>query len=165
MSNLGAFYGTGKFGRVFPTRLKTQTDVITGLMQVLLERNVKYGAVLYGIGSLRKVTYQVLDANPDDPLGASYGDPIELPGPVELISAHGSIFQSDGQTALHLHANFSDKTGNAFGGHVVTGGNPVLATFEAVIAEIEDVDIIRQMDEEAGRSLYTPQGLFASVVE
>lgn len=41
----------------------------------------------------------------------------------------------------------------------------MLATFEAVIAEIDDVAIIRQMDEEAGRSLYTPQGAFAAVTD
>jgi len=95
----------------------------------------------------------------------TYGDPIELPGPIELISAHGSIFQSDGKTALHLHGNFSDSSGKAFGGHVVAGGNPVLATLEAVIAEIEDVELIRQPDPETGRSLYTPQGFFAALPE
>jgi len=162
MANLGAFYGKGKFGRVFPVRLKTNTDVITGLLKVCLDSDIKYGAVLYAIGSLRKLTYQVLDVNPKDPLGASYGAPIQVPGPIELISAHGSIFQSDGKTALHLHGTFSDKTGNAFGGHVVAGGNPVLATLEAVIGEIDGVEILRQPDAEAGRSLYTPQGFFVA---
>ena len=42
-------------------------------------------------------------------------------------------------------------------GHVVTGANPILATLDAMIAEVADVKLIRRMEPEAGLSLFTPE--------
>jgi predicted DNA-binding protein with PD1-like motif len=75
---------------------------------------------------------------------------------------HGIIFQSeDGQTLLHLHGTFSDQKGVVFGGHIVAGGNPILATLDSVIAEIPDVKMVRQLDDDVGMGLFTPKPSFA----
>jgi hypothetical protein len=39
----------------------------------------------------------------------------------------------------------------------------VLATLDAVIAEVTDAEIIRQMDEDVGMPVVTPQGFFAKM--
>jgi len=76
---------------------------------------------------------------------------------------HGIIFQSDeGETLLHLHGTFSDKEGAVFGGHMTAGGNPVLATLDAVIAEIPDVKMVRQLDDDIGMGVNTPGSSFAA---
>jgi len=163
MAELGAHYAVGKAGKFVPARLTTHTDITNGLKAVCEENGIKYGAVAFGIGSIRKLTYQVLAPKPETKLGAGYTDPQELPGPIEVVSMHGIIFQSeDGQTLLHLHGTFSDKEGKVFGGHIVAGGNPVLATLDAVIIET-DAATIRKMDEDVGMGLGTPQGKFARV--
>jgi predicted DNA-binding protein with PD1-like motif len=163
MGEIGAHYAVGKAGKFIPARLRTNTDITGGLKAVCDENGIKYGAVLFGIGSIRKLTYQVLAPKPGTKLGAGYTDPQELPGPIEVVSMHGIIFQSgDGQTLLHLHGTFSDKEGKVFGGHIVAGGNPVLATLDAVIVET-DAATVRQMDEDIGMPVGIPQGHFAKV--
>ena len=162
MSEKGALYGVGTFGKIIPIRLKTHTDVTNGLKSLCEENGIKQGAVLFGIGSLRKLTYQVLAPKPEVKMGAGYTDPQELPGPIEIVDMHGIIFQSeDGQTLLHLHGTFSDKDGAVFGGHMTAGGNPVLATLDAVIAEIPDVKMVRQLDDDIGMGVNTPGNSFA----
>jgi len=157
MAKLGAHYDVGKFGRVFPARLTTHTDITNGLRAICEKEGIKTGAVLFGIGSIRKLTYQVLAPKPETKLGAGYTEPQVLPGPIEVVSMHGTIWQGEkGELLLHLHGNFSDQKGVCFGGHIVAGGNPVLATLDAVIAEIKDVQMVRKMDEDVGMGLLTP---------
>ena len=162
MGETGAHYALGKAGKLIPVRLRTHTDITNGLKAVCEENGIKYGAVLFGIGSVRQLCYQVLAPKPETKLGAGYTDPQTLPGPIEVVSMHGIIFQSDdGQTLLHLHGTFSDKEGAVFGGHIVAGQNPVLATLDAYIVENVGGETIRQMDEDIGMGVGIPQGHFA----
>ncbi len=162
MGETGAHYALGKAGKLIPVRLRTHTDITNGLKAVCEENGIKYGAVIFGIGSVRQLCYQVLAPKPETKLGAGYTDPQTLPGPIEVVSMHGIIFQSDdGQTLLHLHGTFSDKEGAVFGGHIVAGQNPVLATLDAYIVENVGGETIRQMDEDIGMGVGIPQGHFA----
>ena len=160
MADVGAFHASGRFGKVVPVRLRTGTDVMGGLKQVCETNGVKHGALLAGIGSLRKMTYQVLTSKPEAKLGAGYTEPQVVPGPVEIVSLQGVIFQSEeGETLFHVHGTFSDKDGKVYAGHVVAGENPVLATLDGLIAEVVDVRLVRRMDAEVGLGLYTPEQL------
>ena len=162
MGETGAHYALGKAGKLIPVRLRTHTDITNGLKAVCEENGIKYGAVLFGIGSVRQLCYQVLAPKPETKLGAGYTDPQTIPGPIEVVTMHGIIFQSDdGQTLLHLHGTFSDKEGAVFGGHIVAGQNPVLATLDAYIVESVGGETIRQMDEDIGMGVGIPQGHFA----
>jgi predicted DNA-binding protein with PD1-like motif len=164
MGETGAHYAIGKAGKLIAARLTTHTDITNGLKAVCEENGIKYGAVLFGIGSVRKLTYQVAVPKPETKSGAGYNDPQELPGPIEVVSMHGIVFQSDdGQTLLHLHGTFSDKEGAVFGGHITAGGNPVLNTLDAYIVENVGAETIRQMDEDIGMAVGIPQGHFAKV--
>jgi predicted DNA-binding protein with PD1-like motif len=158
MTGVGAFHASGRLGRLVPMRLRTNTDLVEGIKQVCQAHGIKYGALLVGIGSVRKLTYQVLTPKPETRLGAGYTEPEVIPGPVEIVGLQGVLFQSEkGETLLHLHGTFSDKTGKVYGGHVVEGANPVLATLDAIIAEVTDAKMIRRMDDEVGMGLYTPE--------
>jgi predicted DNA-binding protein with PD1-like motif len=158
MTGIGAFHASGKLGRLVPVRLRTNTDLTDGIKQVCEEHGIKYGALLVGIGSVRKLTYQVLTPKPETKVGAGYTEPEVIPGPVEVVGLQGVIFQSEkGEALLHLHGTFSDKNGKVYAGHVVAGANPVLATLDAVIAEVTDAKMIRRTDDEVGLGLYTPE--------
>ena len=156
----GVYYASGKAGRLVPVRLKTGTDVANGIKGVCEDLGIKYGAVLVGIGSVRQLSYCVLTPKPDTKVGAGYTDPEVVPGPVEIVGLSGVIFQSEqGETLLHLHGTFSDKTGRVYAGHVVAGANPVLATLDALVGEVTEARMIRRMDEEVGMGLYTPEAV------
>ena len=159
MGETGAHYAIGKAGKLIAARLTTHTDITNGLKAVCEENGIKYGAVLFGIGSVRKLTYQVAVPKPETKSGAGYNNPQELPGPIEVVSMHGIVFQSDdGQTLLHLHGTFCDKDGAVFGGHIVPGENPVLATLDASSAAVVDAKTIRPMDEDVGMAVGIPLG-------
>ena len=158
MADPGAFFASGRFGRVIPVRLRPGTDVMDGLRRVCEEEGIKHGAVLGGIGSLRQLSYQVLTPKPETKLGAGYTEPQVVPGPVEIVSLQGVIFQSEeGETLLHVHGTFSDQFGKVFAGHVVTGANPILATLDGMVAEVTDVRLVRRMEPEVGLGLCTPE--------
>ncbi len=163
MTELGAFYASGKCGRFVPVRLKTHTDIITGLKAVCQETGIKYGAVS-GIGNMRQLTYQLLIPDSKAKHGVKLTEPQVIPGPLELLGLKGAIYQSEGgETLLHLHGLFSDKEGKLLGGHLTEGGNPVLGTLDAFIIELDDAQIVSQFDEDIGLSIFTPIGAFAKV--
>jgi predicted DNA-binding protein with PD1-like motif len=163
MGEPGVFHAAGKFGKIVPLRVKTGTDITSGIRAACEAHGILGGTILGGIGSLRKMTYQVLTPKPETKMGAGYTDPQVIPGPVEVVSLQGVIFRSEaGELLLHIHGTFSDRDGKVYAGHVVPGENPVLATLDAVIAEIADVNLMRRHDAEVGLGLFTPE---AGVVE
>lgn len=160
MSEMGAFYASGNCGRFIPVRLKTHTDIAGGLKAVCRENGVKYGAI-YGIGNVRQFSYQLLVPDSKAKHGVRLIEPRVLPGPLELLSLKGNVFQSEkGETLIHLHGIFSDQEGKLFGGHLAESGNPVLGTLDAFIVELADAEVVREMDEDIGLGLFTPIGSF-----
>ena len=160
MEEIRVVHACGDFGKIIPVRLKTHTDLMNGLKKVCEDNGIKQGIVLTGIGSVRKLTYQVLTPNDKVKLGAAYTDPTTMPGPIEILSLQGEIFQTEeGEMVLHLHGTFSDKDGKVYAGHLVPGGNPVLATLEATIAEVTGVNLIRRHDDDVDMNLITPEKL------
>ena len=159
MAEMRITHVAGKFGRMIPVRVRPGTDVMEGLRKACQDNGVKYGAVLFGIGSIRQLSYQVLVPKEDSVWKAGYTDPEVLPGPIEIVGIRGVIFQSeDGkETLLHIHGTFSDQKGKVFGGHMVMGQNPVLATCDAVIAELAGAKLIRRFDPELAMGAFNPE--------
>ena len=163
MTELGAYYASGKCGRFVPVRLKTHTDITHGLRAVCEENGIKYGAI-DGIGNVRQLNYQLLIPDAKAKHGVRLDKPQVLPGPLELLNLKGIVYQSEkGETMIHLHGIFSDNQGRILGGHLAEGGNPILGTLNAFILELADAEMITQMDEDVGIGLCTPIGAFAKV--
>jgi len=160
MTELGAYYASGKCGRFVPVRLKTHTDITHGLRAVCEENGIKYGAI-DGIGNVRQLNYQLLIPDAKAKHGVRLDKPQVLPGPLELLNLKGIVYQSEkGETMIHLHGIFSDNQGRILGGHLAEGGNPILGTLNAFILELADAEMITQMDEDVGIGLCTPIGAF-----
>ena len=158
MAEIRTQHVCGKYGRIVPLRLLPGTDLMNGIKKVCEDNGVRYGNLISAIGSLRQVTFQVLVPNEKTKMGAAYTEPSTIPGPIEILGIQGIIFETDtGETVLHLHGTFCDKDGKTFGGHIVPGENPILATLDAIIGEIADVKLMRRDNEEVGLPLFSPE--------
>ena len=86
-----------------------------------------------------------------------YGRVLALDEPIELTGAGGVICSdTDGSINLHVHISMSDKTGKAFGGHLVNG-TKVLMTTDVVLGEIGGVNMLRKFDPEMEVYLMSPE--------
>ncbi|MCI8573747.1 MAG: DNA-binding protein [Oscillibacter sp.] len=146
----------GTLKKVHAIRLEPGEDVMQSLQTFCEEHHIGNGAILTGVGSLRGCSYFDPTEIPDRPGYYGYGDPIELPCPIELIAMNGIICtEADGKPSLHIHAAFADENGKEFGGHLNVG-NLVLATVELVIGEFEGIRMSRGIDPDRGVPVFTP---------
>jgi predicted DNA-binding protein with PD1-like motif len=158
MTELRTKHVCGELGRVIPLRLLPGTDLMNGLKKVCEDNNIRHGTILSAIGTLRQLTIQIFVPKPKAKLGAGYDPPQTIPGPAEIMGIQGVIFETEtGEVALHLHGVFCDKEGKTLGGHIVPGGNPILATLDAVIGEVSGVRMMRRYDEETDLNLFSPE--------
>lgn len=149
----------GRLGRVVVLRLKPGTDVLLGLQAACEQAGITNGVIVSAIGSLAEVRFCDPIEIAEKRAKYGYGDPLQLEGPIELLSASGIICHDDsGATNLHVHVDLADQNGKAYGGHLVEGTR-VLLTLDAVIGEIDGVDMCRKMDPELEVPLLSPQKL------
>lgn len=149
----------GRLGRVVVLRLKPGTDVLLGLQTACEEAGINNGVIISAIGSLAHVRFCDPIEIAEKRARYGYGAPLQLEGPIELLSASGIICHDDsGATNLHVHVDLADQDGKAYGGHLVEG-TKVLLTLDAVIGEVEGVDMRRKMDPELEVPLLSPQQL------
>jgi len=158
MSELRMKQACGRIGKALVVRLLPHTDLMDGLKKACEDNGIKGGAVLTAIGTVRQLTIQILVPNEKAKVGAAYCDPVVIPGPIEILALQGVIFETEtGEIALHLHGTFCDKDGKTLGGHLVPGGNPILATLDAVIGEVADARMMRRPDDETGLNMLSPE--------
>jgi hypothetical protein len=94
----------------------------------------------------------------DNKVGAGYSDPRAIEGPLELLSAQGTIgLEEGGAVAIHLHGAVSDKEGRVHGGHLVKGGNPVLITGEVAVTQVEGIRIAKGYDPGVEMNIFIPR--------
>lgn len=150
----------GKWGKTIPARLLPGTDLMNGIKKVCIDNKIKHGSIVTAIGSLQELTIQVLVPNKDTKLKVAYNEPQVIPGPIEVLGIQGVILETEkGEMFLHFHGTFCDKNGKVYGGHVVQGKNPILATLDAVIAEVTDARMLLRHDEETNLNLFSPEKL------
>jgi predicted DNA-binding protein with PD1-like motif len=148
----------GTSSRVIAARLRPGTDLIGGIAAVCRAHNIQQGYIGCIIGSLRKVEYMLPIPDASTPSGIRYSDPIQVGGPIELISGQGVICRSpEGELMIHFHANFCDPDGKSLAGHFAAGGSPILVTAEMIITEISGVRMMRRPDPEVGLMMLSPE--------
>jgi hypothetical protein len=109
------------------------------------------------VGSLAQATYFSVLPAPDTPCGLVYTDPVTVPGPLEIMSAQGTVGQDEaGNVTVHLHAAVMDGAGRGYGGHLAAVGNIVAATVEVFLLETEGVTLRRRYDSKTGFTLFSP---------
>ena len=157
MKNVEWEMAQGGMGRVLVVRLKPGTDVLLGLQAACEEAGIKNGVIVSALGSLSRVSICNPTEQPGTKMGYGYGMPQILHGPWELLSASGVIcHEENGELNLHVHISLSDPNGNAFGGHL-TEGTKVLITVDAVIAELDGIQMERKYDDSVGFTILSPR--------
>lgn len=147
----------GEIKRIVAARMSPGEDVMQGLERICAEHDIKNGIILSAIGSLAMARFYNPVPLMDKKAGYGYSDPIEMHGPVELISMDGMICHDDkGDVMLHMHYALSGPHGSAHGGHLIEG-NKVLLTLDVVIGEIDGVDMGRRYDADLELMIFAPE--------
>jgi len=143
-----------KFGKIIPAPLPTNEDLISNIKKVCKDNGIRYGAILSTIGSLRQLTIEVVVRSKKSRTGQDFGPPQVIPGPLQVLSLIGIIFETDkGEMDAHIHGTFVNIEGKIYGGHLIEGGCPVSTRLVTVIGEIADVSLIERLDPESGHLL------------
>ncbi len=153
--NMTAIWEKAGSNNILFARLPPGADIIEALEGVLKEAGIRAGAIVSCIGSLRSAAFHIaVPAN--NPIGASYSEPIRVDGPLELLGGQGTVGPDEnGDIFIHLHAVFSDGKGILRGGHLVRGANPVLITCEITMAYLEGMHIKRRYDPEVDMPVFS----------
>jgi hypothetical protein len=148
----------GKLSRVASIRVLPGSDIIESIEEACLSLGIQSGCISSCIGSLRKAAFFVLRPM-DNKMGAGYSSPVTLNGPLEILSAQGTIGRDEkGNPSVHLHGAVSDQEGRVHGGHFLKGKNAVLVTCEIMINAIDETQWLRIHDPELDMDVFSPSG-------
>lgn len=121
--------------KIHAFRLTEGMDLKKSIEQYVIDKNIKSGVVLSGVGCL----YQVC-------LRAAGGKKVEMFNKdYEIVSITGTL-SIDG---CHLHLSASDVNYNTIGGHL-KDDCLVGTTAEIVLAEFDNINFSREFDENTG---------------
>jgi len=128
----------GKIGRIIFSRIFEDEDLLEGIKKRVKESKVKAG-LLFLIGSLKEACLGFYEEG-------EYKR-IEIKKPLEIASCMGNIsVKENGELIIHAHMVVSDKSGNAYGGHLLKGCK-VAATAELMLIEALEVDLKRKFED------------------
>lgn len=120
-------------GNVIVLRPEIGEEIVSCVSEVCTAQNLK-SAVIHGIGAVKSAKIGLFDFDKGE-----YKEN-EFNQFMELTSLEGNMTKMNGETYIHLHANFGDESGRAFGGHLK----------EAVIGATGEIFIF-PLDEEITR--------------
>ena len=128
------------FKKVHVFRVKPDQELPDAIADYCQSNNVTSGVVLGIIGSLKNARLNYLMELPGKYV------PVDYSGPLEIISAQGTVALKDDETIIHVHIQLSSQEG-CYGGHLA--GATVFSTAEVVIGEL-DYQIWRYEDDYTG---------------
>lgn len=122
---------------IYPLRLPPGEDLKRELQRFVHTQNIRAGCIVTCVGSLQQAALRF----------AGREETTVRDGPFEIVSLTGTL----GTGGLHLHIALADENGGVTGGHVMDGCL-VYTTAEIVIAELPDVEFLREHDPATGYS-------------
>jgi predicted DNA-binding protein with PD1-like motif len=147
----------GEIRNISLIRILPGSDVVESIAVVCKEEGIDAGIVVSCLGTLQKASLLFVVPSRNK-VGATYGEPLKLEGPLEFLGAQGAVGrEEDGEIFVHLHGLMCDKHGAVHGGHLVKGESPVLITCEVSVIPAEGVSLVRRMDPEVGWKVLYPQ--------
>ena len=119
----------GRIGKVVYARMAPNEDLVQGIEKICMAQGLRHALVRSGLGSL-------VDACLDLPGGQRH--PVLGPA-VEVLSLFGEVRTQVDGIVRTLRADVSavvvDAAGRVTSGVLVSGANPVFATFEVTLEE------------------------------
>lgn len=138
-----------RIGRVLAVRMAPGDDLFGTTLKICREKGVKAGVILSAAGSLQKAVLRNVWKYPN-PFPVTDGCRMFTPvnGPLELLQMSGNVTQTEqGEPFLHAHVTISlgRPEATCYGGHLVEGCT-IFTTCELMIAELENIALMRLMD-------------------
>jgi predicted DNA-binding protein with PD1-like motif len=127
---------TSQFTRVELIRMSPGADMLEGLKKAVIEKGIRNGVILSGIGSVTDYHFHVVS---DKNLPPGEEDP-EASMPKDLIAVQGYILDND----VHAHITLSDEN-SVIGGHLEPG-TKALTFFIITIGVLPDSLEIGDLD-------------------
>lgn len=125
-------------------RLKKNTDILNGILEVCEFYNLKAGT-FHCIGSVLSLGYYQFNEKEDKTL--EYSEPIIKDEPGEIVSGNGFIgLNENNKLDVHYHGIYLDSKGTISGGHFIRGKNKVAVTLEFAIQFSDNIDLTRKPD-------------------
>lgn len=128
------------YKKVHVFRVKPDQELATELSAYCGQHGITSSVVIGIIGSLKRARLNYLVELPGRYVSEDYA------GPLETVSAQGSVAVKEGETVTHVHIQLSDRQ-QCRGGHLAEG--TVFSTAEVVIGELDD-QLRRYADEYTG---------------
>lgn len=132
------------FGSTIVARIDRGEEIVASVKSICETERVKLGsisalgAVGHAVVGLYRVEEQKYSPNTFDQ---------EL----EMTSLIGNVTTKDGEVYLHLHANFADEKGHAFGGHL---NEAVVSGTCELFLQVLDGSVGRVHDEVTGLNIF-----------
>lgn len=121
-------------------RVKPDQELADAIIDYCRQKNVTSGIIIGLIGSLKNARLNYLVELPGKYV------PVDYAGPLEIVSAQGSVALKDNEIVLHIHIQLSSREG-CYGGHLA--GATVFSTAEVTIGEL-DYQLQRYTDDYTG---------------
>ena len=121
-------------------RVKPDQELPAEIIAYCRRNSITSGVVLGIIGSLKDARLNYLVELPGKYVSVDY------PGPLEVVTAQGSVALKGDELTLHVHIQLSSQEG-CYGGHLA--GATVFSTAEVVIGEL-DYQLQRYTDDYTG---------------
>lgn len=133
-----------KFNDTFVLRLNKGEEIVSSIKDLCEKEDITLGSIS-GIGASNHIVAGLYKVTEKKYCSKEYK------GNFELTSIVGNISIKDGEPYLHIHLNFADEEGRAFGGHLNEA--VISATCELFIRKISG-NVYRKYDENIGLNLY-----------
>jgi len=128
--------------------LAPYVDLIGAIETLCKKYTFKSALITVCFGSLAKVGFESISEDRSNSLGAKLSEPQFMDGPLQLLSAQGTISFEEkiGEPIAHVHAVFGDKNGKIYGGHLLRDECLVLRTMEIAIQEVIGINMCRRFN-------------------
>lgn len=128
------------FKKIHVFRVKPNQELLDSISHYCRENRISSGIIIGIIGSIKNAKLSFLKALP-----GKY-DSVDYNGPLEIVSAQGSIAIKDDLPIIHIHIQLSGQD-VCSGGHLA--GATVFSTAEVTLGEL-DYQLRRQIDSYTG---------------
>lgn len=132
------------FGSTIAVRIDRGEEILSSVKEVCQKEGIKLASIS-AIGAVDHVVVGLYMIEKQKFL------PNTFDGEMEMTSLNGNVTTKDGEINLHMHANFADKKGSVFGGHLSEA--IISGTCEMFIEKI-DGEITRRIDEVTGLNIF-----------
>jgi len=129
-----------KLSQTYVLRVKPDEELVHSISQYCESNRITSGVITGIIGSLQSVKLGFLKKLPGSYITKKFH------GPLEIVSAQGSIATYRNEFALHIHILLSDEN-HSIGGYLTEAH--VFSTAEVVVAELNQ-QITRRFDDYTG---------------